>query len=303
MASSASRRVKAQTVLQYEATECGAASLATILRYYGRIVPLPQLRRECGVNRDGSNAQRVLLAARNYGLETKAYRCSGEQLVLQGHFPCVVFWGFNHFLVLEGFDQKYAYVSDPAQGRVRMLKGEFFDQFTGVVIEFSPGPEFKRGGHDESPLWMLPGLLLPYRRQVLSLLLVASILLIPNLLVAGLTSSFISDFLQEERLYFGIPIVWLLGFSCVLWLILLVVQFVLLRRLELLLSKKLTVDLFEKLFSVPWAFFQVRMGGELASRMLLGMRITQVVVARLLRFVVTIWAALLLMVVTCLISF
>ena len=303
MASSASRRVKAQTVLQYEATECGAASLATILRYYGRIVPLPQLRRECGVNRDGSNAQRVLLAARNYGLETKAYRCSGEQLVLQGQFPCIVFWGFNHFLVLEGFDQKYAYVSDPAQGRVRMLKGEFFDQFTGVVMEFSPGPEFKRGGHDESPLWMLPGLLLPYRRQVLSLLLVASILLIPNLLVAGLTSSFISDFLQEERLYFGIPIVWLLGFSCVLWLILLVVQFVLLRRLELLLSKKLTVDLFEKLFSVPWAFFQVRMGGELASRMLLGMRITQVVVARLLRFVVTIWAALLLMVVTCLISF
>ena len=93
MASSASRRVKAITVLQYEATECGAASLATILRYYGRIVPLPQLRRECGVNRDGSNAQRVLLAARNYGLETKAFRCSGEQLIVQGQFPCVVFWG------------------------------------------------------------------------------------------------------------------------------------------------------------------------------------------------------------------
>ena len=88
-----------------------------------------------------------------------------------------------------------------------------------------------------------------------------------------------------------------------LWLILMVVQFVVLRRLELLLSKKLTVDLFEKLFSVPWEFFQVRMGGELASRMLLGMRITQVVVAQLLRFLVSIWAALLLLVVTCLISF
>ena len=262
MRSSASRRVKATTVLQYEATECGAASLATILRYYGRIVPLPQLRRECGVNRDGSNAQRVLLAARGYGLQAKAYRCSGEQLVSQGNFPCVVFWGFNHFLVLEGFDQQHAYVSDPAEGRCRLTQQEFFDNFTGVVLEFSPGPDFKRGGHDESPLLMLPGLLLPYRKQLLSLMLVASILLVPNLLVAGLTSSFISDFLQDERLYFGIPIVWLLGFSCVLWLILMVVQFVLLRRLELLLSKKLTVDLFEKLFSVPWAFFQVRMAGN-----------------------------------------
>ena len=303
MSSTASRRVKATTVLQYEATECGAASLATILRYYGRIVPLPQLRRECGVNRDGSNAQRVLQAAQGYGLQTNAYRCSAEQLVVQGHFPCVVFWGFNHFLVLEGFDQKYAYVSDPAEGRVRMMKAEFFDQFTGVVLEFTPGPGFKRGGRDVSPLWMLPGLLLPYRSQLLSLMLVASILLVPNLLVAGLTSSFISDFLGDERLYFGIPIVWLLGFSCLLWLILLVVQFALLRRLELLVSKKLTVDLFEKLFSVPWAFFQVRMGGELASRMLLGMRITQVIVAQLLRFMASIWAALLLMVVTCLISF
>ena len=303
MTFSASRRVKATTVLQYEATECGAASLATILRYYGRIVPLPQVRRECGVNRDGSNAQRVLLAARSYGLQTQAFRCSGEQLVLQGNFPCVVFWGFNHFLVLEGFDEKHAYLSDPAEGRVRMLKAEFFDQFTGVVLEFTPGPEFKRGGHDDSPLWMLPGLLLPYWRQLLSLMVVASLLLVPNLMVAGLTSSFISDFLQQERLYFGIPIVWLLGFSCLLWLLLMVVQFVLLRRLELLLSKKLTVDLFEKLFSVPWAFFQVRMGGELASRMLLGMRITQVVVAQFLRFLVSIWAALMLMVVTCLISF
>jgi len=303
MASARSRRVKATTVLQYEAAECGAASLATILRFHGRIVPLTELRRACGINRDGSNAQRLLVAAREYGLKTKAYRCSGEQLMLQGQFPCMIFWGFNHFLVVEGFDETHAFLSDPAQGRVRVLMEEFLDHFTGVVLEFSPGPEFRRGGQDRSPLWILPGLLLPYRNQLLRLMVVASALLAPNLLVAGLTSSFITDFLQEERLYFGIPIVWLLAFSCLMWLMLMAVQFVVLRRLELLLSKKLTADLFEKLFSVPWAFFQVRMAGELSSRMLLGMQTTQVVVAQLLRFLVSTWAALLLLVVSCLISF
>ena len=303
MASARSRRVKATTVLQYEAAECGAASLATILRFHGRIVPLTELRRACGINRDGSNAQRLLVAAREYGLKTKAYRCSGEQLMLQGQFPCMIFWGFNHFLVVEGFDETHAFLSDPAQGRVRVLMEEFLDHFTGVVLEFSPGPEFRRGGQDRSPLWILPGLLLPYRNQLLRLMVVASALLVPNLLVAGLTSSFITDFLQEERLYFGIPIVWLLAFSCLMWLMLMAVQFVVLRRLELLLSKKLTADMFEKLFSVPWAFFQVRMAGELSSRMLLGMQTTQVVVAQLLRFLVSTWAALLLLVVSCLISF
>lgn len=303
MASARSRRVKATTVLQYEAAECGAASLATILRFHGRIVPLTELRRACGINRDGSNAQRLLVAAREYGLKTKAYRCSGEQLMLQGQCPCMIFWGFNHFLVVEGFDETHAFLSDPAQGRVRVLMEEFLDHFTGVVLEFSPGPEFRRGGQDRSPLWILPGLLLPYRNQLLRLMVVASALLVPNLLVAGLTSSFITDFLQEERLYFGIPIIWLLAFSCLMWLVLMAVQFVVLRRLELLLSKKLTADLFEKLFSVPWAFFQVRMAGELSSRMLLGMQTTQVVVAQLLRFLVSTWAALLLLVVSCLISF
>ena len=296
-------RVKAQTVLQYEAAECGAASLATILRYHGKYVPLAKLREECGVNRDGSNAKSLLIAARNHGLQTRGYRCDGRQLAVEGNFPCIVFWGFNHFLVVEGFDKKYAFLSDPMQGRIRVLIDEFLDKFTGVVLEFSPGPEFEKGGKDPSPLWLLPSLLRGYRKQIIRLFAIASGLLIPNLMVAGLTSSFISDFLEDSRLYFGIPILWLMLISAILWIILLSIQYVVLRRVELLLSKRLTADLFEKLFSVPWAFFQTRMDGELSSRMLLGMTTTQVLVAQLLRFLVTSWSALLIMLVASLISF
>ena len=98
----------------------GAASLATILNYFGKYVELGELRQACGVNRDGSNAKQVLQGGRHFGLNARAYRCSGEVLSEKGRFPCIVFWGFNHFLVLEGFDNaKYAFLSDPAQGRVR----------------------------------------------------------------------------------------------------------------------------------------------------------------------------------------
>lgn len=285
------KRVKARTRLQYEAAECGAASLATILDYFGKIVELSELRAACGVNRDGSNAKQVLLGARQYKLKTRAYRCSGDQLQAEGRFPCVVFWGFNHFLVVEGFEGNHAYLSDPAQGRVRVLMEEFLDSFTGVVLEFEPGPEFIAEGKQPTLVWSLIRTLLPYQSSLFQLLVVSTGQAILTLLVAGLTSTFIDSFLQNQRLYFGIPIIWLLLLSIIGWLALLGIQFVILRRMELLLSKRLTADLFRKLFQVSFDFYQTRFQGEIASRLLLGMETTQVLVARLVRFMSSIWIA------------
>lgn len=290
-------RVKARTRLQYEAAECGAACLGTILAYFGRIVDLPELRVACGVSRDGSNARQLLRAAREYGLSTRAYSCTGELLRQKGRFPCVVFWGFNHFLVVEGFDQRHAYLSDPAQGRVRVEMEEFLDHFTGIVMEFEPGEQFRIGGRERSPLLSLPATLRPYGESLLQLFLVATGQALLTLLVAGLTASYIDDFLQNQRFSFGIPILWLLLITIVGWLILLSVQYVVLRRMQLLLSKRLTVDLFRKLFQLSFSFFQSRCPGEVASRLLLGMETTQVVVSRLLRFLVDLWVGMLVLLV------
>ena len=296
------KRVHARTRLQYEATECGAASLATILAYFGKVVELSELRKACGVTRDGSNARQLLVAGRAYGLEARFYKATGEELVANGLFPCVVFWGFNHFLVVEGFEAGHAYLSDPAQGRIRVVMEEFLDQFTGVVLEYKPGESFQPGGHEPTPLWSLPSTLWPYRGALAILLLVATAQAVITLLVAGLTSTFIDSFLQNQLLYFGIPIIWLMLFTVAGWLALLLMQFLLLRRLELVLSKQLTAELFRKLFQVSFEFYQTRFQGEIASRMLLGMQTTQVLVAQLLRFTVSLWIALMVLVVALFIS-
>ena len=83
---------KVPVVMQMEALECGAACLTMILAYYQKWIPLEQVRYDCGVSRDGSNAKNVLLAARNYGLEAAGFRMEPEALRDNGQFPCIVHW-------------------------------------------------------------------------------------------------------------------------------------------------------------------------------------------------------------------
>ena len=143
---------KVPVVIQLEALECGAASLAMVLAYYEKWIPLEQVRADCGVSRDGSNAKNVLRAARSYGLTAKGYRMEPEDLKKNGTFPCIIHWNFNHFVVLDGFKGKKAVLNDPAQGQYSVPMEVFDKAFTGICLMFEPGEGFEPSGRPKSVL-------------------------------------------------------------------------------------------------------------------------------------------------------
>ncbi len=148
----ASRVRNVPQVMQMEATECGAACLTMILAHYGRWVPLEEMRKECGVSRDGSKATNILRAARAYGMEADGYTYDLEGLRINAEFPCILFWNFNHFVVLTGFsgNGKWAYINDPARGQVKVPIDQFDESFTGIALLMKPGETFEQAGEPTS---------------------------------------------------------------------------------------------------------------------------------------------------------
>ena len=295
-------RVSTPTVLQYEAVECGAASLKIVLSYLGKVMPLADLRERCGISRDGVTAVQLKKAALSLGLEVKAFRCSAKHLLDKGQFPCILFWNFNHFLVLEGFKQGKAYLSDPASGRRSVDWEEFQTSFTGVVLELRPGEGFSSGGSEPGLYRWVPALIAPYRSLLPWLALVSLAGSLPELFIAGATSQFIDGFLTNGRQNIAIPVIWITAIAVVVLVALLNLQKLLLRSLGNLLLKRISSLLYISLFSLPYRYFVQRMRGEVATRLILPFSLVQLSVTGVIDFALSLGSGLLALIVGLLIS-
>ncbi|WP_422000440.1 NHLP family bacteriocin export ABC transporter peptidase/permease/ATPase subunit [Reyranella sp.] len=259
------RRVRTPTILQMERLECGAAALGIVLAHFGRRVPLEELRVVCGVSRDGSRAGSVVRAARSYGLEARGYRRELDE-VLAGPFPVIVFWNFKHFVVVEGVARNKVYLNDPALGPRTVSLKEFDESFTGVVLDFRPGPDFKPGGTKDGLLGRLAGRLRGFEPAVAFVAWMGLMLAIPGLVLPGMTQILVDDILVRHFDDWLGPLLIGLAVTFALNVLLTSLQQLALLRIELRLALEQSALFVWHLLRLPVEFFGQRFSGDLVSR-------------------------------------
>jgi ATP-binding cassette, subfamily C, bacterial len=259
------RRVKTPTLLQMEAVECGAAALGIILYYLGQIVPLPELRRECGVSRDGSKASNMLKAARHYGLEAKGFKKELKQL-RDLPAPYIVFWNFNHFLVVEGWGKEQVHLNDPATGPRTVSLQEFDEAYTGVVLVMEPGEEFSQGGHKPSLVLALWSRLKGTTGALIYCLVAGFLLTLVGLVVPVFTQIFVDEILIQGRQHWLRPLLLGMAIAAILQGGLTLLRLRYLRRLKIKLSVGMSSRFLWHILRLPVSFYAQRFAGEISNR-------------------------------------
>lgn len=269
------RRVCVPTILQMEATECGAASLAMVLAHYGLHIPLEQLRVDCGVSRDGSNALHMLNAARRYGCQAQGLRLKLEKLHTVS-MPLILFWEFNHFVVLEGRKGDIFYLNDPGQGPVRMSFSQMNDAYTGVALKISPGPLFKAGGQAPS-LWAGIYRLAASMKSAIAFIVLTSVMLaIPGMVIPSLSRIFVDEVLGPNANWLA-PMIMALGGATLVTLFLTWFQRLAFRSLSIGFITQNTSRMFFRLLRLPMLFHMQRSPGEIQFRLSLNNQLAEMI--------------------------
>jgi ABC-type bacteriocin/lantibiotic exporter with double-glycine peptidase domain len=250
---------------QLEAADCGAACLAMVAGYHGRIVELEEARAAVGSARGGVSAFDLVEAGRRFGLIGRGVSLEVDEVKLLPR-GAILHWGFDHFVVLDRVERRGVRVVDPSAGVRLHPWRRFKEEFTGVALTFEPGDQFVKGGAK-------PRTLLAYFRRFLSekgllarVLVLSVVVQVAALALPVLLGVVVDRVVPRGDAHLLAIVVLGLAAVVIFHTLAFLLRTYLLVYLRSVIDARLTFGLMDHLVEVPFGFFLTRPAGDLIAR-------------------------------------
>ena len=259
--------MKVPTVVQMSTADNAAAALSTMILFFGRYVPMNEMRVACPASRNGTPASVMVEAAQSYGLEAEAKEASIDELKAMD-LPVIVLWRRRYYTVVKAFKFNRVELSDPMKGEYEITLEKFESLYAGTVITLKPTPAFQKGGSPEKLTTMLTKRLGDMKAELVKIFLLNIAVVVLNLVyLDGIKR------LLDEKTTAGLD-------KGTIGVLILLEAILLLLYTSVAMNKTLKVRetsrraaaksgsrLFKHLFKLPIEFFDQASAGELMQRM------------------------------------
>ena len=259
-------------IRQHDETDCAAACIASIARYYGVDVPLTVIREASGTSTAGTSIKGILDACRQIGFKATGYKSDDKALEgLYGLSEPVILHEVNprgdlHFVVLESISPRFARIMDPAEGKtIKLPAARLREQWTGYLVTMvpddgAPAAETPKRNSLFHCLKYVPArdfLLMTAGSMVYIVAGLCTALFLQHIIDDVLPAGNTAGLLRLGALMLAVMLCTLLvGYGRVIYAL----------RSGLALDARLILDYLRHLFRLPAAFFSRRGAGELHAR-------------------------------------
>lgn len=257
-------------VKQRDTTDCGAACLASVARYYNLILPLAKIRQRAGTGKDGTNVLGIIEAAESFGFEAKGVKASFAilaNLPIPAIAHMLIRGTLHHYIVLSRLAKNYVEIMDPCDGQFhRMTPEEFKLEWTGVLILVVPSADFSPAIERNNTIYQIWELIRPHRNIILLALSGALVYTVLGLSTSVFIQKIVDNVFVERN--YGMLNLMAISMTILLILRMLigVAKDIFILRTGQLLDSRLILGYYKHLLRLPQQFFDGMRVGEITSR-------------------------------------
>lgn len=257
-------------IKQHDFSDCGAACLVSVCRFYGLHVSISQVRPLAGTDQQGTSLLGLIEASRKLGFDSKGVKGDRESL-FKIPKPAIAHVVLNqkrhHYVIIYQTTRRYVKIMDPSTGKLtRVIWTEFLENWTGILLILLPSDTFEPGTRTKN-VWKWFSLLLKPHSTVLLQAMLGSLL---YTLLGFSTSVFIRNISDKVLVNSDL---WLLKTMGLAMIVILLIQLALSIFKDIFIIKigqqidtRLVLGYQKHLFMLPQRFFDTMKIGEIISR-------------------------------------